>query len=65
MNERGNDRTASGNGSKAGGNGGSHGIRRQTDYDVPIPRPLTPLGFRGIRRKRPEYDSMARRRLDN
>jgi len=65
MNEQGNDRTASGNGSASNGKVRTKLEHRQADYDVPIPRPSTDLGFHGIRRKRSGFDSHTRRRQDN
>jgi len=63
MEKQGNNRSSSGTGS----NGSNQRAARngQANYDVPIPRPTVDLGFRGIRRKRPEFDTAPRRRRDN
>jgi len=42
-------------------NSDSAARRQRVNYDVPIPRPTTDLGFRGVRRKRAEYESRPRR----
>lgn len=65
MNEQGNERTASGNGSGSNGKLRTKLGREQADYDVPIPRPSTDLGFHGIRRKPSGFDSRTGRRRDN
>jgi len=58
-----NDRTDSRRSS--GGSSSSRNQQILSKYDVPIPRPTTDLGFRGIRRKRPNFDSQPLRRRDN
>jgi hypothetical protein len=63
MEKQGNNRSASGSGSN--GNDRASARRGQQNYDVPIPRPTIDLGFRGIRRKRTEFDTAAIRRRDN
>jgi hypothetical protein len=65
MDEQANRKTASGSGSETGGNGGQRGPKTKANYDVPIPRPSEPLGFRGVRHKRSGYESQTRRRQDN
>ena len=63
MDEQKNDRTASRG--QPRGNTGSSNEQMRSNYDVPIPRPKTDLGFRGIRRKRSGFDSQMTRRRDN
>ncbi|HYJ92533.1 MAG TPA: hypothetical protein VEV84_14580 [Pyrinomonadaceae bacterium] len=64
MEEQGNSKSVSKKGSQ-GNVGVQMGGNGKTSFDKPIPRPLTDLGFRGIRHKRVDFDSRAKRYRGN